>query len=261
MGAAAVRDGGADGVVAGRTAGGALGAATRGMVGGGGGGTGCAVAVLSAAGAAGAEAAGAAATAGAGGAGAAGAAAGGGVAGAGGTGGGAEGGTGGGAAAAAGGGAGTGGGDAGRAGAAAAGGGGAAAWAGSFGCRSSSVYLAFSRSAIRPWVRLWRSAGVLARVGRAGTLARFGAALAWASAIFGSVGLGLAGVDEEKTPLAERYHSTGLTASGTDEQPPSAKTTTIAGPYDRNDAIPPLLPALPISDERSVWGDLAAGIV
>lgn len=233
------------------------------MVGGGGGGTGCAVAVLSAAGASGAEAAGAAATAGAGGAGAAGAAAGGGVAGAGGTGGGAEGGTGGGAAAAAGGGAGTGGGDAGRAGAAAAGGGGggAAAWAGSFGCRSSSVYLAFSRSAIRPWVRLWRSAGVLARVGRAGTLARFGAALAWASAIFGSVGLGLAGVDEEKTPLAERYHSTGLTASGTDEQPPSAKTTTIAGPYDRNDAIPPLLPALPISDERSVWGDLAAGIV
>lgn len=188
---------------------------------------------MSAAGAAGAAATGGA---GRGGAAGAGAGAGGGAAA---TGGDAAAGEGGGAEAA-------GGAGAGRAGAAGADGGVAVDGVGSFGCRSSSVYLAFSRSATRPWVRLWRSAGVLARVGRGGTLARLGAAFAWASAILGSVGLGLAGVEDEKTSLAERYHSTGLTASGTDEQPPSAKTATIIGPYGRTNAIPPLLPALPI---------------
>lgn len=113
---------------------------------------------------------------------------------------------------------------------------GAIAWA-VRGCRSSSVYLAFSRSATRPWVNAWRSAGVLARVGRPGTVARFGAALAWASDILVSVVLAWAAVRDDDDPVADRYHSIGLTASGTDEQPFSAKTTRTDGPHDRLAAI------------------------
>ena len=104
------------------------------------------------------------------------------------------------------------------------------------GCRSSSVYLAFSRSATRPWVSAWRSAGVLARVGRPGTVARFGAALAWASAILVSVVFAWA-AGRGDDPVADRYHSIGLTASGTDEQPASARTTRTDGPHDRLAAI------------------------
>ena len=122
------------------------------------------------------------------------------------------------------------------------------AWGGgSRGCRSSSVYLAFSRSATRPWVRDCRSAGVLARVGRAGTLARFGAELDWASAIFGSVGFDdAAGLLDEEELVADRYHSTGLTASGTEEQPPSTKTVPNAVANLRRPTIRFSRPTLPI---------------
>ncbi len=78
----------------------------------------------------------------------------------------------------------------------------------------------------------------------------------WAAAIRASLPFGWA-VERDEEPVAERYHSIGLTASGTDEHPASARTTRTDGPHDRFAAIFGF--SRPLFDPAG--GDPAAGIV